>query len=102
MLATGERVLVLPQELTQGKASACLRALLSDLRSQPEPNVVVDARALSRFDSAALAVLLECRRQTLALGKRFSVLGLPARLDDLATLYGIVELLPAAAPAPVK
>jgi len=51
---------------------------------------------LNRFDSAALAVLLEFRRESLALGKRFSVHGLPARLADLATLYGIIELLPAA------
>ena len=95
-------MLVLPKELTQAQASACLALLLPDLRTQSGPQVVVDASALSRFDSAALAVLLEFRRQSLALGKRFSVLGLPARLADLATLYGIVELLPAAAPAPVK
>lgn len=95
-------MLVLPKELTQAQASACLRKLLPDLRAESGSQVVVDASALSRFDSAALAVLLECRRQSLALGKRFSVLGMPARLGDLATLYGIVELLPSAAPAPVK
>ena len=89
-------VLVLPQELTQSQATACLRMLVQGLRSQSGPDVVVDATALSRFDSAALAVLLEFRRETLALGKRFAVRGLPARLGDLATLYGIVELLPAA------
>lgn len=91
-------MLVLPQELTQAQASACLRMLLQGLRSQAGPQVVVDATALSRFDSAALAVLLEFRRESLALGKRFSVRGLPARLADLAALYGIVELLPPAQP----
>jgi phospholipid transport system transporter-binding protein len=64
--------------------------------------VVVDATALSRFDSAALAVLLEFRRESLAVGKRFSIRGLPSRLGDLATLYGIVELLPSASAALVK
>ena len=42
-------------------------------------------------------VLLECRREALALGKAFSVHQLPARLRDLAGLYGVGELLPAAA-----
>lgn len=89
-------MLLLPKELTQAQATACLRGLLQDLRTQSGVNVVVDARALTRFDSAALAVLLEFRRQTLALNKQFSVQGLPTRLGDLAALYGIIELLPAA------
>lgn len=87
-------MLVLPKELTQSQATACLRMLVEGLRSLTEPHVVVDASALHRFDSAALAVLLAFRRETLAAGKRFSILGLPARLGDLATLYGIAELLP--------
>jgi phospholipid transport system transporter-binding protein len=89
-------VLVLPKELTQSQATACLRMLVQGLQSQSEPDVVLDATALSRFDSAALAVLLEFRRETLAMGKRFSIRGLPARLGNLATLYGIDELLPSA------
>jgi phospholipid transport system transporter-binding protein len=95
-------VLVLPKELTQTQANACLRLLVQGLRALSGPEVVVDATGLSRFDSAALAVLLEFRRETLALGKRFSVRGLPARLGDLATLYGIAELLPCDTPALVK
>ncbi len=70
--------------------------LCAGLRAQPDPEVVVDASALSRFDSSALAVLLEFRRETLAAGKRFLVRGLPTRLGDLAALYGVVELLPSA------
>ena len=42
-------------------------------------------------------MLLECRREALALGKSFAVTRLPARLRELATLYGVAELLPAAA-----
>ena len=87
-------MLVLPKELTHSQATACLRMLVQGLRSQTGSQVVVDATGLSRFDSAALAVLLEFRRESLALGKRFSIRGLPARLADLATLYGIIELLP--------
>jgi phospholipid transport system transporter-binding protein len=39
--------------------------------------------------------LLEFRRECLALGKHFSIQGLPSRLRDLAALYGIADLLPA-------
>jgi phospholipid transport system transporter-binding protein len=86
-------VLVLPQELTHIEANACLRMLVQGMRSQTGADVVVDATGLSQFDSSALAVLLEFRRESLALGKRFSIRGLPTRLHDLAALYGIVELL---------
>lgn len=86
-------VLSLPSELTQTQASACLRDLTQDLRALTEADVVIDAAALTRFDSAALAVLLELRRACLALNKRFSIHGMPVRLADLAALYGVAELL---------
>ena len=62
-------------------------------------NVVVDASALSQFDSSALALLLECRRQALAAGKGFSVQGASGRLLQLADVYGVAALIPAT-PAP--
>jgi phospholipid transport system transporter-binding protein len=89
-------VLVLPAELTHEQAQACCRMLTQGLRSQPDAAVVADAGALERFDSSALAVLLECRREAMGLGKTFAVARLPSRLRDLATLYGVAELLPAA------
>lgn len=95
-------MLVLPKELTHSQATACLRMLVQGLRTQSAPDVVVDASGLTRFDSAALAVLLEFRRESLALGKRFSIRGLPQHLADLAHLYGIQELLPMTPVIPVK
>ena len=92
--------LSLPAELTQTQARACLGALAQGLRAAADANVVVDASALQRFDSAALAVLLELRRQSLGLGKTFAVAHMPTRLADLATLYGIGELLTAAPALP--
>jgi phospholipid transport system transporter-binding protein len=89
-------VLVLPAELTHAEATACCRMLAQALRSDPSPQAVADASALRHFDSSALAVLLECRREALALGKTFAVNQLTPRLRDLATLYGVGELLPAA------
>ncbi|HSH88519.1 MAG TPA: STAS domain-containing protein, partial [Ramlibacter sp.] len=67
------------------------------LRAQAGSSAVADASALQRFDSSALAVLLDVRREALARGKTFSVANLPARLRDLAALYGVADLLPAAA-----
>jgi phospholipid transport system transporter-binding protein len=89
-------MLVLPAELTHDQAGACCRMLVQGLRTQAESAVVADAGALSRFDSSALAVLLECRRESLAVGKSFSISRMSGRLRDLATLYGVAELLPAA------
>ena len=90
-------MLVLPAALTHEHAAACCRMLVQGLRTDPAPVIVADASALSRFDSSALAVLIDCRREALALGKTFAVKGLPARLRVLAGLYGVAELLPIAA-----
>jgi phospholipid transport system transporter-binding protein len=86
-------VLKLPQILTQTTASACLRELVGLMPAEPA-GVLVHAAELSRFDSAALAVLLALRRQALGLGKTFAIDALPSRLGDLARLYGITDLLP--------
>ncbi len=88
-------MLILPAELMHEQAGACCRMLVQGLKSEAEPVVVADAGALARFDSSALAVLLECRREAMVLGKSLRVARLPARLRDLASLYGVEELLPA-------
>jgi phospholipid transport system transporter-binding protein len=89
-------MLVLPAELTHDQAPACSRMLAQALRSEGEATVVADAGALEHFDSSALAVLLDCRREALARGKSFAVARMPARLRELASVYGVVGLLPAA------
>jgi phospholipid transport system transporter-binding protein len=90
-------VLVLPAALTHSQATACCRMLAQALRSDPGKEAVADASGLREFDSSALAVLLECRREALALGKTFLVHQLHPRLRALATLYGVADLLPEAA-----
>ncbi|MFZ2739581.1 MAG: STAS domain-containing protein [Burkholderiaceae bacterium] len=87
-------MLVLPQELTQSQATACLRMLLQGLRSQSEELLELDAAALQQFDSSALAVLLEFHRECLAFRKKLVIKNLSPRLLDLAVLYGIEGLLP--------
>jgi len=89
-------MLSLPPTLTQSQAQLCLDRLTQDMQQEADAQVVVNAAALSSFDSSALAVLLAVRRECARLGKRFSVQGLPDRLRDLAVLYGIDGLLTAA------
>lgn len=86
--------LVLPPSLTHADAAGCCRMLAQAVRASGDAQAVADASALAHFDSSALAVLLECRREALALGKRFSVRGMPERLRSLASLYGVSDLLP--------
>ena len=88
-------MLVLPAELTHDQAAACNRMLAQAMRSEEGGAVVADAAALERFDSSALAVLLDCRREALARGKTFAVARMPARLRELASVYGVTGLLPA-------
>lgn len=88
-------MLTLPPVLTHAEAAGFARGLKQAVLAQ-QSGVVVDAGALKEFDSSALAVLLECRREALAAGKAFSVTGLPARVRQLAGLYGVADLIPAA------
>ena len=89
-------MLVLPPRLTHEEAPACMRMLQEGIAGSNGSSTVVDASALEHFDSSALAILLECRREATALGRGFAVKGLPARLRELGSLYGVAALLPAA------
>lgn len=86
-------MLVLPPEITHRQATACLGMLMQGLKVHRDAEVVVDAHALVAFDTSALAVLLECRREVLSVGKTFSVQGLPPALMGMAGLYGVDALL---------
>lgn len=86
-------MLTLPAAVTLAQALQTARGLKTQLANQAA-NVVLDASALTQFDSSTLAVMLACRREALAGGKSFAVRGLPPRLAQLAGLYGVAELLP--------
>lgn len=87
-------MLVMPTELTHVQAVACLDLLQRAVQAEREPQVLLDATPLTRFDSSALAVLLAVRRAALHAGKSFGVRGLAPRLRELAGLYGVGVLLP--------
>jgi phospholipid transport system transporter-binding protein len=86
----------LPERLIHADADRFLQASLAHCQTQPAAaQWSVDASALQQFDSSVLAVLLALRRALLAQGAVLVVHGLPTRLRELATLYGVAELLPA-------
>lgn len=87
-------MLALPEVLTLSQAKACLDGLLQGLKAESATVVVVNAARLQTFDSAALAVLMECRRVAASTSKSLQIQGMPARLRDLAQLYGVSDLLP--------
>ena len=83
----------LPPTLTLDTAAAALRALHAEPAAAGGAALAIDASALTRFDSAALALLLQARRQAQATGRDFAVHGAPAALVQLARLYGVHALL---------
>ena len=83
--------IALPARITMSDARATLAQLQPLLQAAAAP--VIDASALADLDTAAIAVLLDCRRQAQAAGKTLQVVGAPAKLAQLATLYGVADLL---------
>jgi phospholipid transport system transporter-binding protein len=86
-------LLILPADLRHTNAAACLAQLQSQIRSSPSTEVEIQAGHLIDFDSAALAVLLGCRREAESLTKTLLFKQFPEKLLELAKLYGVSELL---------
>lgn len=90
-------MLILPAVITTREARDTQRMLAQALRQEAKAGageqVTVDASGLQQFDSAALAVLLDCQRLAQAWGKGLVVRDAPAKLVSLARLYGIAALL---------
>jgi phospholipid transport system transporter-binding protein len=93
----GPAMLVLPASLTHREAPDAVQMLCQTLRrdtgAKPSAPVLVDASALRQFDSSALAVLLECRRVAEAAGTVIELRHAPPKLEQLARLYGLDEVL---------
>ena len=86
-------MLLLPATITSADAQDALRMLAQALKREPAAGAVIDASGLQQFDSAALALLLECQRLAQASGRAFTVRGVPPKLSQLARLYGVEALL---------
>lgn len=85
--------LKLPPTLLHAQANACLAQWVAQLPAQQSGPVTLDASALVAFDSSALAVLLGLRREVLAQGGSLQITGMSERLQQLAALYGVQDLL---------
>ena len=97
---TMPEALTMPAVLTMSQARVTLTRLEGELPAAKaaaaasiSAPVVVDASALQTLDSAALAVLLQCRRRALQAGRAFQVTGAAPKLRQLAQLYGVDGLL---------
>ena len=95
-------MLLLPAVLTHADVPHVLRLFRETLDQAAAAGqgavemLTVDGSALQQFDSSALAVLLECQRMAKARGRAFTVQSLPAKLTELARLYGVEGLLQSA------
>jgi phospholipid transport system transporter-binding protein len=88
--------LKLPATLLHDQADACLAQWELQLAQWTAPlpaEVMLDASALAEFDSSALAVLLGLRRVLTQKGRALRVEGMTPRLRELASLYGVMDLL---------
>lgn len=90
------QALKLSGTLLHDQANACLDQWLAQLPEAPPPEVCIDASGLTDFDSSALAVLLGLRRALVHRGSALRVEGMTQRLRELASLYGVLELLQSA------
>jgi phospholipid transport system transporter-binding protein len=86
-------MLSLPASLGAAEALGVLDRLSESIAKETNGPVVIDAGALVDFDSSALAVLLQCRREAVASGRVLSLTSAPPRLAQLARLYGVSSLL---------
>jgi phospholipid transport system transporter-binding protein len=86
-------LLTLPSDLRHSNAEACLAKLQAQIRSSADSDVEIQTGHLTDFDSSALAVLLACRREAESLSKTLKFKQFPAKLRELALLYGVSELL---------
>ena len=84
---------VLPASLTLKDAQAVLESLRESFAADTGDTWRIDAGAVAQLDTSALAVLLECSRLAAAGNRRLEIVNPPARMSDLAHLYGVDELL---------
>lgn len=103
---TGQ-MLKLPQSVRVDAAPALWLSLQASLRAEAAQvgsgagaELSINAAELQQFDSAVLTLLLSAARLCAELGMRLTVLNVPAKLQELARVYGVAELLWPELPAP--
>ncbi|MEO5688306.1 MAG: STAS domain-containing protein [Burkholderiaceae bacterium] len=92
MSATGVMT-SLPASVTLKDAPAILESLRQSFAADGGDVWRIDAAPVTQLDTSALAVLLECSRMAAAGKRKMQIVNAPARMSDLAHLYGVDELL---------
>jgi phospholipid transport system transporter-binding protein len=88
----------LPAHATLEQAATLAQALPAAVASGSGV-LQIDASAIQACDSSTIALLLQAHRLAQAAGRGIEVLGAPAKLVQLATLYGVQDLLALGAPS---
>ena len=83
----------LPAAATLEQAGDLLRLLDESLAQAEGAALRIDAGALREFDTSTLALLLEAQRRVKVQGGSLVVAGAPPKLVELASLYGVDQLL---------
>jgi phospholipid transport system transporter-binding protein len=76
---------------------ATATALATAVEQHLDADLVVDLAAVTEVDSSALSLLFEWQRVAKSRQRKVSFCNLPASLSSLAELYGVSDLIPAAA-----
>lgn len=91
MTATAQDACVLDTVVTSATASAALSQCADAIRQGAR---VLDFHRVNEMDSAALALIIECRREAERAGIALRCVNLPNNLISLASLYGVLDLIP--------
>ena len=92
-MAQAGAMTALPASLTLKDAQAVLESLRQSFAADTGDAWRIDAGAVTQLDTSALAVLLECARIAAGAKRKLEILNAPARMSDLAHLYGVDGLL---------
>jgi phospholipid transport system transporter-binding protein len=92
-MAQAGAMTALPASLTLRDAQAVLESLRQSLAADSAEVWRIDAAPVAQLDTSALAVLLECARIAAGAKRKLEIVNAPARMSDLAHLYGVDGLL---------
>ena len=72
-----------------------VEALLAESKALQMPEALeIDLAQVAEVDTFALSLIFEWLRQAIAAKASISVVNVPANLASLATLYGVLDLIP--------
>ncbi len=91
MTAAENAICVLGATVTMSTAAGVLKTCTDAIRQGAR---VIDFHQVDEMDSAALGLMIECRREAERAGLALRCINLPVNLKSLATLYGVLDLIP--------